>query len=115
MINLADYGNGGSAAVLPGRRPGVGSLRFAFYRRASTEDWQDPMTSRASPSPTTRTAGPPHRRQQHCGRRRRPGRLTPEQQHEKGGRGAAECTRHGRRQGPGWRSRTPRNRRFWGF
>jgi site-specific DNA recombinase len=27
--------------------PGRGSLRFAFYGRVSTEDWQDPVTSRA--------------------------------------------------------------------
>ena len=32
------------------RQPGVqarGGLRFAFYGRVSTEDWQDPVTSRA--------------------------------------------------------------------
>ena len=29
-----------------GRREG-GVLRFAFYGRVSTEDWQDPVTSRA--------------------------------------------------------------------
>jgi hypothetical protein len=32
------------------RRPtghGLGGLRFAFYGRVSTEDWQDPVTSRA--------------------------------------------------------------------
>ena len=28
-------------------RTGHGSLRFAFYGRVSTEDWQDPVTSRA--------------------------------------------------------------------
>jgi site-specific DNA recombinase len=27
--------------------PGRGGLRLAFYGRASTEDWQDPVTSRA--------------------------------------------------------------------
>ena len=27
--------------------PGCGGLRFAFYGRVSTEDWQDPVTSRA--------------------------------------------------------------------
>jgi site-specific DNA recombinase len=27
--------------------PGKGGLRFAFYGRVSTEDWQDPVTSRA--------------------------------------------------------------------
>jgi site-specific DNA recombinase len=27
--------------------PGAGRLRFAFYGRVSTEDWQDPVTSRA--------------------------------------------------------------------
>src|SRR5258705_4138011 len=26
--------------------PGRGGLRFAFYGRVSTEDWQDPVTSR---------------------------------------------------------------------
>jgi len=26
---------------------GGGGLRFAFYGRVSTEDWQDPVTSRA--------------------------------------------------------------------
>jgi hypothetical protein len=26
---------------------GLGGLRFAFYGRVSTEDWQDPVTSRA--------------------------------------------------------------------
>ena len=34
-----------------GRRPGTGPfrgrLRFAFYERISTEDYQDPVTSRA--------------------------------------------------------------------
>ncbi len=25
--------------------PGCGGLRFAFYGRVSTEDWQDPVTS----------------------------------------------------------------------
>jgi site-specific DNA recombinase len=29
------------------RRPGQGELRFVFYGRVSTEDWQDPVTSRA--------------------------------------------------------------------
>src|SRR5690348_15276580 len=28
-------------------RPVRGGLRFAFYGRVSTEDWQDPVTSRA--------------------------------------------------------------------
>src|SRR6266851_8741700 len=27
--------------------PGRGGLRFVFYGRVSTEDWQDPVTSRA--------------------------------------------------------------------
>jgi site-specific DNA recombinase len=34
------------------RRTGVqgrGGLQFAFYGRVSTEDWQDPVTSRARP------------------------------------------------------------------
>ncbi len=38
------------AEGLAGRRGGVrgrGCLRFAFYGRVSTEDWQDPVTSRA--------------------------------------------------------------------
>ena len=38
------------AGGLAGRRGGVrgrGCLRFAFYGRVSTEDWQDPVTSRA--------------------------------------------------------------------
>ncbi|MDQ2812925.1 MAG: recombinase family protein [Actinomycetota bacterium] len=29
------------------RAPGRGTLRFVFYGRVSTEDWQDPVTSRA--------------------------------------------------------------------
>ena len=38
------------AERLAGRRDtlrGRGCLRFAFYGRVSTEDWQDPVTSRA--------------------------------------------------------------------
>jgi hypothetical protein len=37
------------AESLSGRaaRRGRGRLRFAFYGRVSTEDWQDPVTSRA--------------------------------------------------------------------
>src|ERR1700759_5261680 len=38
------------AEGLVGRREcvqGRGCLRFAFYGRVSTEDWQDPVTSRA--------------------------------------------------------------------
>ena len=31
----------------PARPPDSGPLRFAFYGRVSTEDWQDPVTSRA--------------------------------------------------------------------
>ena len=31
----------------PAGRPVPGGLRFAFYGRVSTEDWQDPVTSRA--------------------------------------------------------------------
>jgi site-specific DNA recombinase len=30
-----------------GQMRGRGCLRFAFYGRVSTEDWQDPVTSRA--------------------------------------------------------------------
>jgi hypothetical protein len=48
-------GEGGDAleawAERTGRRRaagrGCGALRFAFYGRVSTEDWQDPVTSRA--------------------------------------------------------------------
>jgi site-specific DNA recombinase len=32
---------------VPGGLAGHGGLRFAFYGRVSTEDWQDPVTSRA--------------------------------------------------------------------
>jgi site-specific DNA recombinase len=38
------------AEGLAGRRSGAhgrGCLRFAFYGRVSTEDWQEPVTSRA--------------------------------------------------------------------
>ena len=35
-----------STARRAGQSPG-GGLRFAFYGRVSTEDWQDPVTSRA--------------------------------------------------------------------
>ena len=31
----------------PVAEPGRGGLRFVFYGRVSTEDWQDPVTSRA--------------------------------------------------------------------
>ena len=31
----------------PAAQPGRGALRFAFYGRVSTEDYQDPVTSRA--------------------------------------------------------------------
>ncbi len=31
----------------PARQPDADCLRFAFYGRVSTEDWQDPVTSRA--------------------------------------------------------------------
>ena len=49
-------GAGGDVLALwaerTGRRrkgvPGRGGLRFAFYGRVSTEDWQDPVTSRAA-------------------------------------------------------------------
>jgi site-specific DNA recombinase len=47
---LAGDGGGLVAwAERSGRRPGgpSGGLRFAFYGRVSTEDWQDPVTSRA--------------------------------------------------------------------
>jgi site-specific DNA recombinase len=36
-------GDRARAAGVPGR----GGVRFAFYGRVSTEDWQDPVTSRA--------------------------------------------------------------------
>ena len=35
------------SAHRPARQPDAGCLRFAFYGRVSTEDWQDPVTSRA--------------------------------------------------------------------
>ena len=42
---LASWAQGlGSGRV---RAPGPESLRFVFYGRVSTEDWQDPVTSRA--------------------------------------------------------------------
>ena len=34
---------------------GRGGLRFAFYGRVSTEDWQDPVTSRAGNRPPPRS------------------------------------------------------------
>jgi hypothetical protein len=34
-------------AARTGEVRGRGCLRFAFYGRVSTEDWQDPVTSRA--------------------------------------------------------------------
>ncbi len=40
----------GGWAEKSGRRaggPARGGLRFVFYGRVSTEDWQDPVTSRA--------------------------------------------------------------------
>src|SRR5947208_13242070 len=48
-------GRGGGALVSwaertarwDGRPAGGGMVRFAFYGRVSTEDWQDPVTSRA--------------------------------------------------------------------
>src|SRR5712664_306831 len=42
---LAQWAEGLSRSR-PGRRGG-GVLRFAFYGRVSTEDWQDPVTSHA--------------------------------------------------------------------
>ena len=55
MIAAGDRRTGGDllavwAEGLAGRRDemrGRGCLRFAFYGRVSTEDWQDPVTSRA--------------------------------------------------------------------
>ena len=38
---------GRGIGTLAGRGSGAGGLRFAFYGRVSTEDWQDPVTSRA--------------------------------------------------------------------
>src|SRR5260370_40396613 len=49
----AAAGTGGLVAWAEGSRrwraggPARGRLRFAFYGRVSTEDWQDPVTSRA--------------------------------------------------------------------
>jgi hypothetical protein len=37
----------GGTYCRPARPPDSGPLRFAFYGRVSTEDWQDPVTSRA--------------------------------------------------------------------
>jgi site-specific DNA recombinase len=45
----SDDGGLAAWAQRTGRRPGDpgrGRLRFAFYGRVSTEDWQDPVTSR---------------------------------------------------------------------
>jgi site-specific DNA recombinase len=55
MIAAGDQRAGGDALAswaegLASRREGMqgrGCLRFAFYGRVSTEDWQDPVTSRA--------------------------------------------------------------------
>ena len=38
---------GGAHGPRRARAAGRGGLRFAFYGRVSTEDWQDPVTSRA--------------------------------------------------------------------
>jgi site-specific DNA recombinase len=40
---------GGRAWPAAGVRRRPGCLRFAFYGRVSTEDWQDPVTSRTRP------------------------------------------------------------------
>ena len=49
--SAAGRGCAGGVGGGPGRRRdemrGRGCLRFAFYGRVSTEDWQDPVTSRA--------------------------------------------------------------------
>src|SRR5467141_3346672 len=37
----------GASARQQAKGPARGGLRFAFYGRVSTEDWQDPVTSRA--------------------------------------------------------------------
>jgi site-specific DNA recombinase len=55
MMAAGDQRTGGDALAawaegLGSRREemrGQGRLRFAFYGRVSTEDWQDPVTSRA--------------------------------------------------------------------
>ena len=55
IMAAADQRAGGDALAawaegLAGRKAGTrgrGCLRFAFYGRVSTEDWQDPVTSRA--------------------------------------------------------------------
>jgi site-specific DNA recombinase len=55
MMAAGDQRTGGDALAawaegLASRREGMlgrGCLRFAFYGRVSTEDWQDPVTSRA--------------------------------------------------------------------
>jgi site-specific DNA recombinase len=51
-IGPAAGGGGVGGAVRPAACRGAGGpvrggLRFAFYGRVSTEDWQDPVTSRA--------------------------------------------------------------------
>jgi hypothetical protein len=48
--NMADRGLAAWAERSGHRRPlgaDRGGLRFAFYGRVSTEDWQDPVSSRA--------------------------------------------------------------------
>ena len=56
LVPGSGSGAGGGADVLTAWAEGVGRrarmrgrrcLRFAFYGRVSTEDWQDPVTSRA--------------------------------------------------------------------
>jgi site-specific DNA recombinase len=37
----------GQSGRVPAEDRCAGGLRFAFYGRVSTEDWQDPVTSRA--------------------------------------------------------------------
>ena len=69
------------AEGLAGRRDemlGRGRLRFAFYGRVSTEDWQDPESSRARQRERARGAGPRSRDQRGGAfRRRSAGRVMP--------------------------------------
>jgi site-specific DNA recombinase len=47
MRAQAPGGVGGGIGAPAARGTGAGGLRFSFYGRVSTEDWQDPVTSRA--------------------------------------------------------------------
>src|SRR5260370_37095907 len=53
IVAASDRNGLAAWAERTGRRgtsgPAAGGLRFAFYGRASTEDWQDPATSPGRP------------------------------------------------------------------